>query len=197
MHVFVTIAPKLLDLIESLITKKEKEVQVTRKVDNNKMLLKQSSFIGSLSSIKGMLSAQSPHNRRKSDLRFATDTSNSQKVAANTSNSQKVAANTSNSQNKFSEDGPLNQTWNDFSKDPNLTQNLIDAVKAALCKVDENPVEALELLNFVVIPDLEQNIALQFKPGTRTNLLANLLARIIDKITVNRPLALLVDDIQW
>jgi hypothetical protein len=187
MHVFVTIVPKLLDLIESLITKKEKEVQVTRKVDNNKMLLKQSSFIGSLSSIKGMLSAQSPHNRRKSDLRFATDTSNSQKVAANTSNSQ----------NKFSEDGPLNQTWNDFSKDPNLTQNLIDAVKAALCKVDENPVEALELLNFVVIPDLEQNIALQFKPGTRTNLLANLLARIIDKITVNRPLALLVDDIQW
>lgn len=177
MHVFTVLVPKLLDIIE--FSSKKKDLLPNRKIDTRyKTILKDASAIkGSYSSFKSLLLGQ-PSIFKKSDSRFFGSVAHTHSEGAH-------------------DDQFQNQNWNDSPNDPNIIPNLVAAMKKALSKIDEDPVEALQLLNSVVMPDLVPQSSPQFKPGTRTNLLGNLLTRIIDKVSENRPLALLLDDIQW
>lgn len=177
MHVFTVLVPKLLDIIE--FSTKKKDILPARKMDSRyKTILKDASgFKGSSGSFKSILLGQKSM-LKKSESRFVGTGSQPQTECTQ-------------------DDQYQNPNLNDLSMDASSIPHLIAAIKKALAKVDEDPVEALQLLNYVVMPDLAAQSSTQFKPGTRTTLLGRLLARIIDKVSENRPLALIVDDIQW
>ena len=174
MQPFTAIIPKLLDLINSSSQKKEVQTSNNKMEKPIKNLFKQASFaVGSLSSLRGAFGQQ--NKGKKSDLRFSNDINSVPEERAPL----------------------LNQSWEEMPSDPNFISHIISEIKQALIKAGENPLEALPLLNYVILPDLVSDYAPQFKPGTRTTRLGDILVRLIDKISANKPLAFFLDDIQW
>lgn len=80
----------------------------------------------------------------------------------------------------------------------NVEQQVVDSIKEALLKIGENPIDTLPLLNNVLLPDIDiLNATEHLRPAAKTNLLGDLLIRMINKLTEHRPIAFLVDDVQW
>ena len=173
MHLMTILIPRILDLIDSNLKKlrvvKPPKMEKQIKSNTKSFIAKQASF----STFKGMLFSST--KGKKSGLHFASD--------ENDNNTQ--------------ESSDLIQDLNDASQDPKIAAKIINSMKKVLEKVGENSDDALQLLNYVVLTDLATESLYLMKHGTKTYLLSELLVRILNRVSENRCLVLLLDDIQW
>ncbi|KAI8920604.1 hypothetical protein BC831DRAFT_478342 [Entophlyctis helioformis] len=77
-------------------------------------------------------------------------------------------------------------------------QKLVDTLRNCLSKAGEDPDATLPLLNAVMLPEIpDTNETKNLAPDGRTFLLANLVVRIVKRITESHRLAIIIDDSQW
>jgi enolase len=82
--------------------------------------------------------------------------------------------------------------------DTNSERKIVESICDALRKFGEEPHEVLPLLNNVMLPDIDfADTLFEMRPEAHTSLLASLLCRMVNKLTEHRPMAIIIDDVQW